>query len=83
MRRLCETLVENLALLHAIDYRAAGLGDLGKPEGYVERQVTGWTKRYRDAKTDEVPDIERLAVAGRPHAPGVVRRAHPQRLQVR
>src|SRR5918997_2999341 len=61
MRRLCETLVENLALLHGIDYRAAGLGDLGKPEGYVERQVSGWTRRYRDAQTDEVPDIERLA----------------------
>ena len=61
MRRLCETLVENLALLHEIDHRAAGLGDLGKPDGYVGRQVTGWTKRYRDAQTDEVPDIERLA----------------------
>ncbi len=61
MRRLCEALVENLALLHGIDYRTAGLGDLGKPEGYVERQVTGWTRRYRDAQTDEVPDLERLA----------------------
>jgi aminoglycoside phosphotransferase (APT) family kinase protein len=59
VRRLCETLVDNLALLHALDYRAAGLDDLGKPQGYVDRQVTGWTKRYQDACTAEVPDIER------------------------
>jgi aminoglycoside phosphotransferase (APT) family kinase protein len=60
--KLCETLVDNLALLHGIDYRAAGLDDLGKPQGYVERQVTGWTKRYQDARTDDVPDLERAAV---------------------
>ena len=57
--RLCETLVDNMARLHALDYRAAGLDDLGKPQGYVERQVTGWTKRYQDARTDDVPDLER------------------------
>ena len=45
VRRLCETLVDSMAELHALDYRAAGLDDLGKPQGYVERQVTGWTKR--------------------------------------
>ena len=59
VRRLCETLVDNMALLHALDYHAAGLDDLGKPQGYVERQVTGWTKRYQDARTDDVPDLER------------------------
>ena len=45
--------MDNLARLHALDYEAAGLGEIGKPEGYVERQVTGWTRRYRDARTDE------------------------------
>jgi aminoglycoside phosphotransferase (APT) family kinase protein len=59
VRQLCETLVDNLALLHGLDYRAAGLDELGKPKGYIDRQVTGWTKRYNDARTDEVPDIER------------------------
>jgi aminoglycoside phosphotransferase (APT) family kinase protein len=59
VRQLCETLVDNLALLHALDYRAAGLDDLGKPKGYIDRQVTGWTKRYQDACTDDVADIER------------------------
>jgi aminoglycoside phosphotransferase (APT) family kinase protein len=59
VRQLCETLVDNIALLHALDYSAAGLDDLGKPQGYVERQFTGWTKRYQDARTHDVPDLER------------------------
>ena len=45
-RRLSMELIDNLALLHSLDYKAAGLGDLGKPEGYVTRQVTGWINRY-------------------------------------
>jgi aminoglycoside phosphotransferase (APT) family kinase protein len=59
-RRLGEAFVDNLARLHAIDYAAAGLGDLGKPEGYVERQVRGWAERYQNAKTDDIPDMEFL-----------------------
>jgi aminoglycoside phosphotransferase (APT) family kinase protein len=58
VRRLCEAFVDNLAALHAIDYQAAGLGEIGKPAGYIERQVTGWTKRYRDARTDDIPAME-------------------------
>jgi len=54
MRELSTALVETLARLHAIDYQAAGLGDLGKPAGYVARQVAGWTKRYENALTGEV-----------------------------
>ena len=61
MRALCEAFIDHLALLHQVDYRAAGLGDLGKPEGYVERQVTGWTKRYRDAKTDDIEAVDEIA----------------------
>ena len=61
MRRVSEAAVDPLAEIHTIDWRAAGLGDLGKPEGYVERQVTGWGDRYRAAKTDEVPQMEELA----------------------
>jgi aminoglycoside phosphotransferase (APT) family kinase protein len=48
------TLVE----LHNVDYHNIGLGDLGKPEGYVERQVTNWGKQYLKAKTDQVPEAE-------------------------
>jgi aminoglycoside phosphotransferase (APT) family kinase protein len=60
-RRLSCALVDNLAALHAIDYQAAGLADLGKPSGYVERQVTGWTKRYTQAQTGDVPAMNSLA----------------------
>ncbi len=44
--------------LHSVDYRAVGLGDFGRPEGYVERQVAGWSERYRRARTPDVPDCE-------------------------
>jgi aminoglycoside phosphotransferase (APT) family kinase protein len=60
-RKLCETLVDALVELHALDYRALGLADLGKPEGYVQRQVEGWTKRYVGSQTDDVPVIEQVA----------------------
>jgi aminoglycoside phosphotransferase (APT) family kinase protein len=62
VRELCESLADGLALLHAVDYRAAGLEDLGKPQGYVERQVTGWLRRYQDARTNEIPALERAAL---------------------
>jgi aminoglycoside phosphotransferase (APT) family kinase protein len=61
IRRLCESLVDNLVELHRLDYEAAGLADLGRPAGYVQRQVEGWTKRYRDAQTDKLPHMDRLA----------------------
>ena len=60
-RRLSTALIDNLALLHALDYKAAGLADLGKPEGYVTRQVTGWINRYAAARTDDVPEMDRVA----------------------
>ncbi|MCB2190172.1 MAG: phosphotransferase family protein [Deltaproteobacteria bacterium] len=58
MRRLTQRLMEVMAELHAVDYQAAGLGDFGKPQGYVRRQVEGWSKRYRAARTPDVPDGE-------------------------
>ncbi len=60
-RRMSCSLIDNLAALHAIDYQNAGLADLGKPEGYVQRQVAGWTKRYAQAQTSVVPSMDRLA----------------------
>ena len=61
MRGLSQTFVENLAEIHEVDYEAAGLGDLGSPQGYVQRQVEGWTKRYYNARTDDFPAIDQLA----------------------
>lgn len=60
-RGLSESLIDNLALLHALDYKAAGLADLGKPDGYVARQVSGWITRYTNARTDPVPEMDRIA----------------------
>jgi len=60
-RKLGMAFIDNLALLHSLDYQAAGLGDLGKPDGYVGRQVHGWIKRYTDARTDDVPGLEHVA----------------------
>jgi aminoglycoside phosphotransferase (APT) family kinase protein len=61
LRRLGESLVDNLVRLHGLDDRAAGLADLGKPEGYVARQVEGWARRYRDAQTGDVPAMDRAS----------------------
>ena len=69
MRKLSETFVDNLVALHAIDPAAAKLADFGKPEGYVKRQVEGWTERYQKARTDDVPDMDRLAAWMRDHLP--------------
>ncbi len=60
-RRLSEALIDELSDLHALDYAAAGLGDLGKPDGYVIRQVTGWTKRYQDSRTDDIQAVDVIA----------------------
>ncbi|HEY1551869.1 MAG TPA: phosphotransferase family protein [Kofleriaceae bacterium] len=59
--RVCDLLVDALVDLHAVDYAAAGLGDFGKPAGYVGRQVSGWIERYTGSQTDE---IAAMATAG-------------------
>ena len=57
-RALCLHAVDVLAELHGIDAGRAGLADLGKGSGYVRRQVEGWSTRYRNARTEDVPDLE-------------------------
>jgi len=57
-RSLCENMIDLHCRLHALNYQEIGLGDFGKPEGYVKRQVDGWSRRYRDARTPDVPDFE-------------------------
>jgi aminoglycoside phosphotransferase (APT) family kinase protein len=53
---MATSLVAGLAQLHAVD--ATVLAELNKGPGYVTRQVEGWSKRYRNALTDDVPDGE-------------------------
>jgi aminoglycoside phosphotransferase (APT) family kinase protein len=57
---LSEAFVDALVELHSIDYKACGLESFGNPEGFVQRQVSGWSKRYLDAKTEEVQEMEAL-----------------------
>lgn len=59
-RAVCESFIENLVALHSLDYKKIGLENLGKPEGYANRQVEGWTKRYFNAKTDELSELEHV-----------------------
>ena len=66
---LSRSFVENLVRLHEVDYAAAGLGDLGRPQGYLERQVQGWTERYEGSKTHEYDQVERIAAWMKAHVP--------------
>jgi aminoglycoside phosphotransferase (APT) family kinase protein len=59
--QMCGSLIDTLADLHAVNLREAGLSDFGRPDGYVGRQVEGWTKRYRAAQTDPIPEMEAAA----------------------
>jgi len=68
-RRLSESFVDNLIRLHRVDYAAVGLSDLGKPEGYLERQVRGWTERYYGSKTHDYPEVEKITAWMREHMP--------------
>ena len=52
---LCKSFIDKLVELHRVDYNACGLGDLGKPEGYVQRQISGWSDRYEKALTPDAP----------------------------
>jgi aminoglycoside phosphotransferase (APT) family kinase protein len=60
MRSLCENLLDVQYKLHSIDYKAIGLEGFGKPEGYVKRQVEGWSERYRAARTPDAPAFEKV-----------------------
>lgn len=60
-RRLSEAFLDNLARLHSLDYAAIGLGDLGKPQGYLERQVKGWIERYHNSRTHDLPEVELIS----------------------
>ena len=58
IRRLFEKHAEIQYQLHSLDYEKIGMAELGRPAGYVQRQVSGWSKRYRNAKTPDAPEFE-------------------------
>ncbi len=59
-RTLCHQLIDVLVQLHNLDYKNLGLENYGKPLGYISRQVSGWSKRYRAARTPDAPDFESI-----------------------
>jgi len=59
-RRVSEAVVDALADLHLIDVEAHKLLTLGKPAGFVERQVRGWSERWRGSQTSELPEMDAL-----------------------
>jgi aminoglycoside phosphotransferase (APT) family kinase protein len=59
-RGISRTVVDTFVELHAVDWQKAGLGELGRPEGFLERQVKGWIGRYDKAKTEEIEEVEPL-----------------------
>lgn len=71
---LCESFIDRLAELHQVDYHACGLADLGKPQGYVQRQIEGWTERYENALTSDAPRWEQVIAWLREKRPA----DHPQ-----
>lgn len=60
VRQMCEAAIGKLVELHQLDYQAVGFESYYKGEGYVERQVKGWSNRYRKAKTIDVPSYEEV-----------------------
>ena len=61
-RELSEAFVDNVARLHSLDYSSIGLADLGKPQGYLDRQVEGWIARYHGSRTHDLPEVGRISV---------------------
>ena len=59
-RRLSLALVDVLARLHAVDWRAVGLEGFGRPEGYLERQLRRWSQQWQRSKVAELPAIDEL-----------------------
>lgn len=71
-RKLSEVVIDSLSQFHAVDPEPIGLGGIGKPEGFLERQVRGWTERFERAKTRDLPLADELArwlVDGLPESP--------------
>jgi aminoglycoside phosphotransferase (APT) family kinase protein len=68
-RRLSERLAEVLAAIHAVDYREVGLGDFGRPEGYLARQLDRWCQQWERSRTADLPEFDRLVARLRAGVP--------------
>ena len=76
-RRAGESIVDTLAAIHAVDPDAVGLGELGRKDGYIERQLKRWYGQWEKSKTREVPAVDEVhdrlrAAIPAQGAPGIV-----------
>lgn len=69
--KLSKNSMDSLIELHLLELETSGLINLGKPEGYVERQVLGWTDRYLRSKTNELPEMEKVATWLKANIPAI------------
>jgi aminoglycoside phosphotransferase (APT) family kinase protein len=69
-RQMAEALVDTLADLHNVDYASVGLEGLGKPAGFVDRQIEGWRRRWEGARLEGVPDMDLVHAWLADHRPG-------------
>jgi aminoglycoside phosphotransferase (APT) family kinase protein len=60
-RKVGQALVDALAGLHAIDVGSGPIAELGKPAGFVRRQVQGWSDRWQRSKVSELPEMDAIA----------------------
>ena len=66
---MSEGFIDALADLHSVDYEKLGLEGLGRPDGFIKRQITGWMDRWEKAKTGEVPaDEQARRLVSRKHS---------------
>jgi aminoglycoside phosphotransferase (APT) family kinase protein len=59
-RNISEMMVDNLVALHSIDYTKTRLTEMTRPDGFMERQVAGWIRRYEKSETDLIEGVEKL-----------------------
>jgi aminoglycoside phosphotransferase (APT) family kinase protein len=55
---MSQALVDALVDFHAVDYHALGLEGLGKPDGFISRQIEGWNRRWQNVKIEDIPEME-------------------------
>jgi len=68
-RKLSTVVIDTLAKFHAVDPAECGLDDLGHPEGFLERQIQGWTRRWEKAKDDDFLPADDVGVWLASHLP--------------
>lgn len=66
---IADELIRALVALHAVDYNAIGLGNLGKPEGYIARQIKRWIGQLDGARTRDIPDLDDVSEWLQRHMP--------------